>query len=452
MLTRERSFYKTFFTLCGTLVLQNIIVLSVNLADNVMIGSYSETSLSGVAVINQIQFVLQQLVNAVGDVIVVLGSQYWGQRRTEPIRRISSIGMRIGLGIALVLFALVSLFPQGTLRLFTSDAAVAAEGVKYLKLIRFTYPVFAVTTVLLASLRAVETVKVALSVSVAALVINCSINYLLIHGNLGAPEMGVTGAAIGTLAARCAELVIVIVYIALKDKKLELRFADFLKFDRALARDYMRVGTPVIITAGLWGVNNALQTVILGHMTANAIAANSMASTLYLTLKVGSVGAASAASIIIGKAIGADASMPKIKEYTRTLQVLFLCIGACISIGLFFLRGPVISLYELSAETRELANRFLLVLCVTGFGMSYQMPCLTGIVRGGGDTKFVLINDLISIWGIVLPCSALAATILKDPTLVVICLNSDQVFKCGAAAIRTNSYRWIKKLTKESYS
>lgn len=449
MFTKDRSFYKTFFTLCGTLVLQNIIVLGVNLADNVMIGGYSEISLSGVAAVNQIQFILQQIVNAVGDVVVVLASQYWGQKRLDPIRRISSIGVRIGLAISLVLFLLVSIFPGGTLKLFTNDAAIAAEGMRYLKLIRFTYPVFALTTVLLATLRSVETVKVALIVSISTLLLNCGINYVLIYGHFGAPELGVVGAAIGTLVARCMELVIVVSYIAFKDRKLQLKWKHYLRFDRSLAKDYIRVGTPVIITAGLWGASNALQTVILGHMTANAIAANSMASTLYLTLKVGSVGAASAASIIIGKAIGADLGMKTIKQYTRTLQGLFLAIGACISIGLFFLRGPVLNLYNLSPETRDLANSFLLVLCVTGFGMSYQMPCLTGIIRGGGDTRFVLINDLISIWGIVLPCSAIAAFVLHLPPVVVVaCLNSDQVFKCGAAAIRTNSYKWVKKLTQ----
>lgn len=449
MFTKDRSFYKTFFTLCGTLVLQNIIVLGVNLADNVMIGGYSEISLSGVAAVNQIQFILQQIVNAVGDVVVVLASQYWGQKRLDPIRRISSIGVRIGLGISLILFLLVSVFPNATLKLFTNDAAIAAEGVRYLKLIRFTYPVFALTTVLLATLRSVETVKVALIVSISTLILNCGINYVLIYGHFGAPELGVVGAAIGTLVARCMELVIVLSYIAFKDRKLQLKWKHYLTFDRALAKDYIRVGTPVIITAGLWGASNALQTVILGHMTANAIAANSMASTLYLTLKVGSVGAASAASIIIGKAIGADLGMKTIKQYARTLQGLFLAIGACISIGLFFLRGPVLNLYNLSPDTRALANNFLLVLCVTGFGMSYQMPCLTGIIRGGGDTRFVLINDLISIWGIVLPCSAIAAFVLHLPPVVVVaCLNSDQVFKCGAAAIRTNSYKWVKKLTQ----
>ena len=449
VLTKDRKFYRTFFVLCGTLVLQNIVVLSVNLADNVMVGGYSETSLSGVAAVNQIQFLLQQLVNAVGDCVVVLASQYWGQRRLEPIRAISTIGLWFGLGIAMLLFALVSIFPTDTMRLFTNDAAIISEGRRYLNLIRFTYPVFALTTVLLATLRSVETVRVALLVSFSTLLINCGINFVLIEGRFGAPELGVTGAAIGTLTARCVELVIVVVYLSVADRKLHLRLRGLLHWDGSLARDFVRVGLPIIITGGLWGASTALQTVILGHMTASAIAANSMASTLYQTLKVASVGAASAAAIIIGKSIGADRGMEKIKEYSRTLQVLFLAIGACMSLALFLLRIPVLSLYELSDETRAMANSFLLVLCVTGFGMAYEMPTLTGIVRGGGDTRFVLINDLISIWCIVLPVSFLAAFVFHwPPVVVVICLNADQVFKCAAAAIRANRYRWVRKLTK----
>ena len=130
MFTKDKDFYKLFIRLCIALMVEQAVVLSVNLADNIMIGNYSETALSGVAAVNQIQFVLQQFVYAVSNGIIVLSSQYWGKKRMEPIRHLVSSGARVGIGIALVFFALVSLFPEETLRLFTTDAAIVAEGVQ----------------------------------------------------------------------------------------------------------------------------------------------------------------------------------------------------------------------------------------------------------------------------------------------------------------------------------
>ena len=202
MFTRDKAFYKTFLSLCLALMLEQAVILSVNLADNLMLGTYSEAALSGVAAVNQIQFVYQQVVYAIGNALIVLGSQYWGQKRLGEIRSIAAIGVRLEILVALVLFALVSAFPEGALRLFTNQPLFVAEGVAYLKIIRFSYLFFALTAVLLSTMRTVESVKIALRVSVVSLLINVDINYLLISGNLGAPELGARGAAIGTLTAR----------------------------------------------------------------------------------------------------------------------------------------------------------------------------------------------------------------------------------------------------------
>ena len=215
-----------------------------------------------------------------------------------------------------------------------------------------------------------------------------------------------------------------------------------------LFKDYCKVCLPIILTGGMIGVSTALQTVILGHMNDSAIAANSMASSLYQTLKVAAIGASSAASVMIGKSIGIG-DMKKIKEYTKTLQVIFLIVAAVMSLSLFVLRYPILSLYNLTEETKALAEAFILVLCVTGFGTAYEMPVLVGIVQGGGDSKFLLKNDFISIWLIVLPLSFLAAFKFGwSPVAVVFCLNLDQLFKCIPAFIKVNSYTWIKKLTR----
>ncbi|MCI8550641.1 MAG: MATE family efflux transporter [Lachnospiraceae bacterium] len=445
----KRYFYRNFFSIYTALVLQNVITLSVNLADNMMLGAYSETSLAGVAAVNQIQFVFQQMLLALGDGAVMFCSQYWGRKQTEPMRKIAATAMRTGLLVAVILFLLVSFFPYQAVGLFTTDGPIIEEGVRYIRLIRFTYLFFAVTQLLLASLRSVEVVRIAFYLSVMTFFVNCGINYVLIYGKFGAPKLGVAGAAIGTLAARILECGILIFYVARKEKRLCLKLRGYFQFDRVLSKDYFKVTAPVFFVQSLWGLNTALQTVILGHMTAAAIAANSVASTLFLMVKSMAVGAASTASVLIGKTVGAG-DMGQVKLYAVRLQKMFLAIGVVSGIILFFLRIPVLSLYDLSPVTKDMANTFLIILSVVCVGMSYQMPTNNGIIRGGGHAGFVVKLDLISIWGIVLPVSFFMAFVVKaSPVVVVCCLNADQIFKCIPAFMEVNFGKWVRKLTRD---
>lgn len=443
------KFLKRFFALYIVLVLQNVISLAVNLADNIMLGAYSEQALAGAAAVNQVQFVYQQLLTAMGDGLVIFCSQYWGKRQTEPMKKISATAMHAGLLIAILLFALVSIFPRQAVGIFTTEESIIREGVSYLSIIRFTYLFFAVTQILLATLRSVEVVKIAFYLSVMTFFVNCGINYVLIYGHFGAPEMGAAGAAIGTLAARMTELVVLIIYIIKKEKQLHLSIRSYLQHDRVLSGDYFRVTAPMLVVQGLWGVNTALQTVILGHMTAAAIAANSVASTIFMMVKSMAVGAASTASIIIGNTIGTG-DIALVKKYSGRLQRIFVVIGLVSGLLLFLIRVPILQLYDLSASTKEMANTFLIILSVVVIGMSYQMPTNNGIIRGGGNAMFVVKMDLISIWGIVIPLSFVMAFVVKaSPATVVCCLNADQIFKCIPAFLESHYGNWIRKLTRE---
>ena len=448
MLVKEKSFYKNFFLFCLPLVLQNMISLGVNLADNIMLGKYAETSLSGVTAVNQIQFVYQNLLIGIGDGMVILASQYWGQKKLSEIKKISAVALRAGLVMMALLFVVVSLFPRLMVGLFTTDPEIIAEGVEYIRLIRFTYPFFCITTLLLATLRVVEVVRIALMLSISTLCINCGINWLLIYGHFGLPRLGVTGAAIGTLTARIVELFLLLVFLKRKEKLLKLKIKDYLHLDRLLLKDYLKVSLPIIFLQSLWGVNTALQTAILGHLSSSAIAANSMASNLYLMVKTMAVGAASTTNVIIGRAIG-EGDEKKVRRYANTMQMLFVCLGIAAGFCLFGLTEPVLSLYSFSPESRRLARSFLHILCFVMAFMCYQMPVNVGIIRGGGDTSYIMKLDLISIWGIVIPLSLIVSFVLKaPPEIVVICLNLDQFFKCIPAFIKVNFGSWMKKLTR----
>lgn len=448
-LTRDKNFYTTLSHLMLVVVLQNVVTYSVNMADNLMLGAYSQVSLSGAATVNMIQFVFQSLVNALGEGVVILGSQYWGQGRPSPVRRLAGTALLTGLAAGTLVFAAASLLPRQILGLFTTDPAIVEQGLAYLELIRFTYILFGMTGVLNAIMRTIGAVNVTFGVSVVSLVVDVAINYTLIFGKFGLPELGARGAAVGTLAARVLEVCILLGYLIFKEKKLALFRENPFAPDPALQKDYYRTAGTVAVSSVLWSLATPIQTGILGHLSADAIAANSVSTTLYQYLKVVTQGEASASSVLVGRTVGRG-DWNKIREYTRTLQFIYLVIGLLLGVALFFVRIPLLQLYELTPAARQMADGILILLCFVMVGMAYQMPVCSGIIRGGGDTKFPLYCNLISTWAIVVPLSFAAAFWFDWPVVAVVaCLNSDQVFKCLPAAIRVNGYKWVKKLTKE---
>lgn len=446
MFVKDKDFYRSLFTMTFTIALQNIIVFGVNLADSIMLGRFAEEALAGVALVNQIQFLLQMIIIGVGAGTLIFSSRAWGSKDIATIKKIANIAMKTAVVLSLVIFIPVFFFPEQTLSLLSNEEAVVAEGVKYLRVICFTYPVFAITNTLLSTLRSVETVRIGFYVSLSTLIINVCLNYLLIFGNFGFPQMGARGAAVATFIARIVELIIVVSYIKFKDKKINLKLSDYGKLDKELFKTYLKKGTPVLASNTMWGLAMAIQTAILGHLGQATITAGSIASTVFQIMSVVVYGCANASSVVVSKMIGENKEK-SCKPYIKTLQIIYVLIGLATGTVLFFIKDIILSFYDISPEANALATRFLLILCVTVIGTSYQMSCLTGIVVSGGDTTFIMKNDFIFMWLIVLPVAAIFAFVLKlPPEFVFVALKADQILKCPVAFIKTNSYKWIKKL------
>lgn len=449
LFVKDKPFYKAYFSMTAVIALQNLITFAVNLADNIMIGGYSQDALSGVSMVNQIQFLLQMFVGGVGSGMVVLGAQYWGKKQVEPIRRITSIGTLLAVIFSLLMTGVVYFFPTQTLSILTNEEAVISEGAKYLTIICFSYVIFAITNTLLSALRSVETVRIGFVVTLTALVVNVVLNYGLIYGHFGLPELGVEGAAIATLISRIVEFAIVVVYVACIDKKLRWRIRDMFQLDGKLFKDYIRVGSPLIFSSTIWGVAMSAQTAILGRMGGETIAANSIATTIFQVVSVLSYGSANASGVVIGKTVG-EGDIPRVKAYAKSLQIIYIFIGLFTGAVLWLCKDFILSLYSITPATKDLTVQFIAVLSITVIGTSYQVACLTGIVTGGGDTRFVLINDLIHQWLIVLPSAFLSAFVFEAPLWVTFaCLKSDQVLKCFVAIVKVNRFRWIRVLTRE---
>ncbi|MGL6202635.1 MAG: MATE family efflux transporter [Lachnospiraceae bacterium] len=437
--TRSSStFFLTFFKIAFFIIAQNLITYSVNVADNVMLGSYSQTALSGAAAVNQLQFLLQQVMIGLGEGLVTLSSRYWGNKDVKPIYGFFRIALSIGLSVGLVLTALTSLFPGKILYIFTPDQAIITAGSEYLNIMRFTYLPFIITSILLSALRSFEKVKIGFATSCISLVANICINYILIFGHFGAPKLGIVGAAIGTLTARLLELVIIVLYVRVIQPGLLKPSLD--GFRGKALKTYVKTSFPVVLTQTIFGLSISLQTVILGRLSSDAIAANSAATTIFQYLKLIAVGCASATVVVIGKTIGSGKTT-ELKKQKNQLQFVYLVVGLLICLLLNLVKHPLIGLYALTPEARTLAIQIITVLSVVAIGMSYQMPVSAGIIRGCGDTKFTLKLDLICIWLIMYPVSLLAAFVWKLPAIVVIALlNSDQIYKCIPAFIKVNLF------------
>jgi putative MATE family efflux protein len=446
LIVKDKSFYKSFFSLTVVLALQNLIIFSVNMADSIMLGRFMEDALSAVALVNQIQFLLQMLVVGIADGALVFGSRAWGKKDMDTVRKITSISVKSALLISVLLGLFVFLFPSLVLSLLSDVSQVVTMGVEYIKIICFSYPMFAVTTTLLIALRSVEKAKIGFYISIFTLFSNVFLNYVLIFGKAGFKPMGIQGAAYATLISRAAEMIFVIIYMFFYDETIRLKVKDMMKTDLLLLKAFLKKGLPVFFSNGIWGVAMAAQTAILGHMGQSSITANSIATTLFQILSVLSYGSANASAVLISKTIG-EHKMENIKPYSVTLQLIYIVIGILAGSVLFLVKDTVVSWYIISPDAQYLAIGFITILSVTVIGTSYEMAGLTGIVRGGGDTAFVLKNDFIFMWLIVIPSSVLAAFYIKaSPLVVFMLLKSDQILKCIVAAIKINRYTWIKKL------
>ena len=447
---KEKTFYKSFMILALSLALQNLLTYGVNMMDTLMLGRYSQNAMGGVSLCNQIQFLLQMLVVGAGEGAVVMGSQYWGRKKLEPIPHIIGVALRFGGALAVLLFILIFGWPNQILSLLSNDPAVIAEGAKYFSIIRYTYVIFTITNILVASLRSIGVVRIGYMISGSTLVINVCLNYLLIYGNLGFPEMGVRGAACATLIARCVELIIVIWFLKYRENMLNLNLRKLLHIDTSYVHDYMKVSLPVLINQALWGVAQMVQTGILGHLGGDVTAANAISVQVYQVLSVVCYGAASAAGIVVGRTIGED-NEKKLHPLVTTLQVLFISIGLCSGLAIFLLRGPILAAFggTLTENAYRLSRQFMLVLAITTVGTSYQMACDNGIIRGGGDTAFSAKMNLVSMWCIIVPFSAMAAFWWKCPPVAVFfLLKWDQLYKAIPVGIRLHSWKWVKKVTR----
>lgn len=452
---RDREFYKTIFRISLPAAFQALVSFLVVVADDIMVSKLSGGASAQAAVtqVNSLTAFYTATLTGLVSGSSVLIAQYWGKRDMMRIRKVFSIVFWICIMTAVVFTFFARLFPGAVTGLVISakETQVSELAREYLRIACLTFLPYAVTTSLIGMLRSIEVVKITLVTTVVALALNISLNALLIFGLWGFPALGVSGAAIATLITRIVEMAMVVAYTFCIQKQLAIKPKNLLEIDRTLARDYARYGLPVGLTDMQWSLIGILKSAIIGQMGVAFMAANSIASSMANLGTMFTFALAGGACVVVGKAVG-KGDYDAAREYSKTIQLMFLMIGIAMAALVFALRVPFTRLYGSAKdpEVYSLATTMIAILAFTLIGTSYHASCFIGINRGAGDSRFVAMVDSICGWLIVIPATALCAFVFKAPLPVVfLATRVDQCFKWVIAMLRLRGDKWIRNVTRE---
>lgn len=427
--------------------LQNLINVGVSVMDTLMIGSISETQLSGIAQANQPYFIFTTIVFGLASGSVVLTAQYWGKREIEPIRAIMGLMIRIGLICALVLSIVVLCFPERVMSLFSGDEIVIAYGTQYLQVIGFSYLFSAFTGVYLLGLRSVGNVRITMYVYGASFLINVFLNWVLIFGNLGAPRLEIRGAAIATLISRICEFLLALAYLYLAEKKVQLRLGDLFRPTRIYWKNLFKYSGPVLLSETHWGIGISLQAAIIGHLGVTALAASSFINVVQQLTGVAIMGIAAGSGVIIGNLIG-EGKAEQALILARKLLKISVIIGVIVAALLIAFRPFAHLFINAEAATYELIRQMLFISAYLVFFQTVNMVIFMGILRGSGDTFFCASLDVGTFWIIKLTLGVLSAFVWHLPPFwVYFILSSDEMLKCLISLPRVLKNNWIHDTT-----
>lgn len=444
-----KHFYLSVLALVIPMALQNLINVGVTAADVVMLGRVGETALSGSSLAGQVQYIMTLFLFGLTSGATVLTAQYWGKKDLRTIEKILGLGMRAAVFVTALFFLAAQIMPEQLLRIFTIEPEVIKEGVKYLRIVSFSYIFMGITQTYLYIMRSVERVVVATVVYLCSLLCNITINAILIFGLLGMPAMGVQGAAIGTLVSRILEMVLVCVYSKVWNKDIKFRIIYFFKTEHVLNMDFLKYAFPVILNEVLWGLGTATNTAVLGHMGSAAVAANSVAQVARQLATVVAFGLSSATAIYLGKTIG-EKKYEHAKAYAKRFVWLSVIMGVVGGV-LILLISPVMAEMMTLSETAKGYMRFMFfVMSYFVVGQAFNTTMVVGTFRSGGDTRFGLLLDMSTMWGCSILFGALAAFVFHCSVPVVyMILMSDEIIKIPITWRRYKSYKWLKDVTRE---
>lgn len=445
----EKSIKKQFIKIVVPLAGQNLLTSLVSASDALMLGGLNQSSLSAVSLATQVTFVISLFYMALTIGTTILSAQYWGNRQINKVEDILAIVMRYSCIISMIFWAAALCIPQWLMRIFTNEPDLIALGSPYLRIVSWSYLCMGITQIYLCIMKNTDRTLKSTLYSTTALITNLILNGILIFGWFGFPEMGIQGAALATVISRILELLLVIWENKKKDV-VKFHFQKFLHWNKNLNRDFIRYTTPVLANSLAWGCGFTMFSVIMGHLGNDAVAANSIANIVKNIISCVCLGMGSGSGIIVGNILGTG-ELETAKKVGNKLCKLSVLAGVISGLVILILI-PLIASHSntLSIQAKEYLQVMLVVCSYYIIGKSVNSTVISGIFCAGGDTKFGLICDTITMWIIVVPLGLVAAFVWKLPVLwVYILLNIDEIIKLPAVYIYYKKYNWVKNIIKE---
>ena len=446
----DKDFYRKIMQLALPIIFQNLINTAVNSADVLMLGFVNQTSLSASSLANQISFVLNLFYSGVASGTIMLCAQYWGRQQLRTIEKIMGIAMRLSMSISILFGAAACLVPGLLMRIFTADQEMIAVGSSYLRILGLSYLFMGFSQVYLCVMRSIERVVFSAVVTAIALISNILLNAVFIFGLFGVPAFGIRGAAIATVIARGMEF-----FICVGDnfhgQSVRFRIREVFASNSLLFHDYLHYSLPAFGNEVVWGVGFSMYSVIMGHLGSDAVAASSIANIVKNIIACMCLGIGTGSGILVGNELGRGA-LDRAREYGGRLCRIAVAAGA-VSGAVLLVCSPLVQLLavSLSEQAHEYLRVMLMICAYYMVGKAVNSTVVAGIFCAGGDTKFGLLCDAVTMWVIIVPVGMLAAFVWKLPVLTVyFLLNLDEFVKLPAVYRHYKKYLWVRNLTKES--
>jgi putative MATE family efflux protein len=444
----DKDYLKQLYHLAAPIALQNLMTASLGMVGNVMVGQLGDVAIASVGLASQVFFLLNLILFGIASGSAMFTAQLWGNKDIGNLRRVLGLCLAMGLVAAGIFLLSSELFPTKIISIFTNDPQVIALGGNYLRIYACAFLFYSITSGFAAVLRSIGEVKLPMIVTVAALILNILLNYVLIFGALGFPALGIRGAAFSAVIARIAECLALILITYGKKYPIAAKTKELLGFNTGFLGKIFKPVFPVILNELLWSLGVTTYTVVYAHIGTPSIAAMNIVGTVDNLALVPFFGLSSAAAIISGHRIGAGETEKAYLAVGKTLG-LTVIVAALISGFVLVLKTPIISLYQITPDVALYVNRALIILAAWMVVRSQNMILVVGMMRSGGDTRYSLLLDGVIIWILGVPMAMLGGFVLHLPVYwVYLMVMSEELTKCILGLRRYFSRKWVHSLTQ----
>ncbi len=442
------QFYTRILLLAVPIILQQLLRVSVDTLDSIMLGRIDQIQMSAVSQAQQIFFVFYTVCSGFSAGCSVLIAQYWGKQEPESIKTLIALGIRYIAIFGFVFSACVLAWPEKLLRIYSSDPELISIGVSYLRIAAVMYPLCAVSTMMFACCRGIEEMRISFTTNAVSYPLNVFLDYCLIFGRFGLPELGIRGAAFGAVIARSVEFLLLWTFLFGREKKLSMRLSDMKRRDKKLSRDFWKVGLPIMAHELIWSTGTTAGSSITGQMGTLIVTGYNVANAFYQMVASTMNGVLQACSVTIGKTIGSGADRTRIQREAYSMVLIGLVGGSIVGLTTLFAGQLFVNLYILTPEAEEYARRFMLIFAAIWPFSGMEMTGMIATLRAGGDGKMGLICDIFSMWMITIPLAAAAAFVLHlSPYVVVTIIKINIAIEALVGIWRIRTGKWMRNLT-----